>query len=81
MIEKKDIDHVKVTMDRHIGHRVKIRANKGRKKVVIREGIIFQTYPSIFIVKVNSKQSDVERCISFSYTDILTKNIQLSLCQ
>ena len=80
MIERRDINQVKVTMDKHIGHRVRIKANKGRKKVVIREGIIYQTYPSIFIVKVNNN-SDVQRCVSYSYTDILTKNIELSLCQ
>lgn len=80
MIERRDINQVKVTMDKHIGHRVKIKANKGRKKVVTREGVIYQTYPSIFIVKVNNN-SDVQRCVSYSYTDILTKNIELSLCQ
>ncbi len=48
----------------HVGSRVKIRANKGRKKIVVKEGVIQDTYPSIFVVKVYDTVHRSERVVS-----------------
>ncbi len=81
MIAKEDICKVKEKVDAYVGSKVMIKANKGRKRVVVRQGVLESTYPSIFVVKVHNELQDSYRTISYSYTDILTNNVELSLCQ
>ena len=81
MIAMRDIKLVKEKIDPYIGSKVRIKANKGRKKIVIREGILESTYPSIFIVKVQNEFQDSYQTLSYSYTDILTNTVELSLCK
>lgn len=74
-----DIMKVKTSVDKNIGNRVKIRANRGRHKIDITEGVISETYPSIFLIEVDNKIDDSTQKISFSYTDVLTKDVQMVL--
>jgi uncharacterized protein Veg len=80
MIAKEDILKVRNEVGEYVGSKVRIKANKGRKRVVIKEGVLQDTYPSIFVVKVQNEQQDTFRTVSYSYTDILTNNVELSLC-
>ena len=70
-----DIRKVKSSVDKNVGNRVKIRANRGRHKI----DIISETYPSIFLVEVENKLDDTVQTVSFSYTDVLTKDVQMQL--
>lgn len=79
MIGRGDIFQVKKEIDRYVGSKVRIRANKGRKKIVIKEGVIQSTYPSIFVVSLDNKSHSNERVVSYSYTDVLTHTVELSL--
>lgn len=79
MIAKEEIMLVRKQVDKYIGSKVLIKANKGRKRVVIKEGVLQSTYPSIFIVKVQNENQDSFRTVSYSYTDIITNNVELSL--
>ena len=72
-----DIKKVKSSVDKNVGNRVKIRANRGRHKIDITEGVISETYPSIFLVEVENKLDDTVQTVSFSYTDVLTKDVQM----
>lgn len=81
MIGKEDIFAVRQQVNAHVGSRVRIRANKGRKRVVVKEGVLENTYPSIFVVKVHNEQLDSYRSVSYSYTDLLTHNVELSICR
>lgn len=74
-----DIEKVKLSVDKNIGNKVKIRANRGRHKIDVAEGVIRETYPSIFLVEIENKQDDTTQKISFSYTDVLTKDVQMQL--
>lgn len=74
-----DILRVRSSVDQNIGNKVKIRANRGRHKIDETEGIIRETYPSIFLVEVENKLDDTTQKISFSYTDVLTKDVQMQL--
>ncbi len=74
-----DIIKVKKSVDKNIGNRVKVRANRGRHKIDVTEGIIFETYPSIFLIQVENKFDDAVHTISFSYKDVLTKDVQMQL--
>lgn len=74
-----DIKRVKFSVNQNIGNKVKIRANRGRHKIDITEGVIRETYPSVFLVEVENKIDDTTQKISFSYTDVLTKDVQMQL--
>ena len=74
-----DIKKVKLSVNRQIGSKVKIRANRGRHKIDITEGVISQTYPSIFLVEVKNEDDASTQMVSFSYTDVLTKDVQMQL--
>lgn len=74
-----DLKKVRLLVDKNIGNKVKIRANRGRHKIDITEGVISKTYPSIFLVEVENKSDDTVQVVSFSYTDVLTKDVQMQL--
>ena len=58
-----------------MGKRVKLRANRGRKKIVEAEGVIESTYPKIFVVKLDESHS-LER-LSYTYADVLTRTVEV----
>ena len=49
-MQQKDIMNVRRAVDANIGRRVRVRANKGRHKYSVAEGVIQESYPSIFTV-------------------------------
>ena len=75
-----NVNNVRNAIANQMGKRVKIRINKGRHKVDVSEGIISETYPSIFLVKIQETKDMPVRVVSYSYTDILTKDVELILC-
>jgi len=78
MASKNSLSLIKRNVDINVGERVVLKANKGRKRVSIREGIIEKTYPSIFVVRIDSSDSeDAGRTVSYSYCDILTNSIEV----
>lgn len=68
-----NIEKVKVKIEDLTGKKVSAKVNIGRNKFEIFEGIIISTYPFLFTIKVNNETK------SFSYADILTKNIIIKL--
>ena len=76
MIEKSDLCKIKRRIENSVGDKVKLSANKGKKKSYVKEGIIENSYPSIFTIKFENEY-DLTRRLSFSYTDVLTKVIEL----
>lgn len=81
MIAKEDISRVRDLLSENLGEKIKISAKKGRKRIVVRQGVILNTYPSIFTVSLESASefADGMRTVSFSYSDILTKSITITL--
>jgi len=80
MAEKSDLFQIKKNIETCVGEKVQLRANKGRKKAFIKEGVIENSYPSIFIVKFENEYETTRR-VSYSYTDILTKAVELVICK
>jgi Uncharacterized protein conserved in bacteria len=80
MMKQNDVNYVRNAVMSQTGKRVKIRINRGRHKVDVSEGIISETYPSIFLIKVQETKDMPVKLVSYSYTDILTKDIELILC-
>ena len=62
-----------------MGKRMRLKANMGRSKIVEREGILEETHPSLFVVKVDEKRERTAR-VSYSYVDILTGTVELTHC-
>jgi uncharacterized protein Veg len=80
MASKNSLSLIKRNVDNHVGERVVLKANKGRKRISIREGVIEKTYPSIFVVRIDSDVTeDAGRAVSYSYCDILTNSIEVYL--
>ena len=70
----KTIASIKRSIEDHIGEKVTLKANGGRKKILINNGVIESAHPSIFVVRLDN---DLTREVSYSYSDVLTKTVQL----
>ena len=75
MIEKSDINEVKKNIEGCIGQKVLLRGSLGRNKSFEKEGTLVNTYPNIFVVKMD----DSQRNVTYSYTDVLTKSVELGI--
>lgn len=78
MIEKKDLFQIRQHITKYIGTKVKLESNKRHNKSVINEGIIANVYPSIFTIELHEGKNPL-RTVSYSYTDILTNSVELTL--
>ena len=79
MFDRTDVFHVRNDIQKIIGSTVKLETNKGRQKSVISRGVVSNVYPSIFTVQL-SDGADTSRKLSFSYTDVLTNTVEITLC-
>ena len=74
---KNTLLEIRKELESHVGKTIKLRANRGRRKSYEKIGILENTYPSIFIVRVDEEHY-LQR-FSFSYADVLTETVELSL--
>ena len=74
MEKVKTIASIKNDIERHVGQKVTLKANGGRKKILVNDGIIESVYPSIFVIRL---KNDTQRTVTYSYSDVLTKTVQL----
>ena len=79
-MEQAQISKVRASVHQQCGNRVKIQLDRGRNKVDIQEGVIQKAYPSGFTILVDDEQDNAPQLLSFSYTDIITKDIRMKLC-
>ena len=70
----KTIATIKRDIERHLGEKVTLRANGGRKKILVNDGVLESAYPSIFVIRL---ENDTQRTVTYSYSDVLTKTVQL----
>jgi len=75
---KKVLAEIKQDLDSFVGNKIRLKANRGRNKVVERVGVLERTYPNIFVVRLDEKRS--ERRVSYSYSDVLTETVELVVC-
>ena len=68
------------TIAANVGKRVKVKSNLGRNRYDIAEGVITKIYPSIFIIELDKDMPEASKRISYTYSDVLTKEIELVLC-
>ena len=65
---------IKRDIESHVGEKVVLKANGGRRKVLVNNGVLEKTYPSIFVIRLDS---DTQRTVTYSYSDVLTKTVQI----
>lgn len=63
-----------------IGRNVILRANKGRKRIVVREGVLESVYPNLFVVKISNEYDSIRR-VSYTYSDVLTSTVEVTICE
>lgn len=68
---------IKRTLDNHLGDEITVVAQAGRKRVTRRHGKLAETFHSVFVVNLDQSENSFER-VSYSYTDLLTKSIELT---
>lgn len=78
MATKATLTEIRKSVESCIGSKVILRTNKGKRKVNVKEGIIEDAFPSVFTVKINAGL-DSERRVSYSYSDILTDTVEVTL--
>ena len=77
MYMRNDVTQVRQNISQHIGSKVMLETNKGRQKSSVASGIIENAYPSIFTILLDG--SGPSRTVSYSYTDILTKSVEITV--
>ncbi|HJH10121.1 MAG TPA: ABC transporter permease [Metalysinibacillus jejuensis] len=76
----KSLADIKQSLDAHLGKRLHVKANGGRKKTVEFAGILRETYKAIFVVELDRKEDEFKR-VSYSYTDILTESVEVTFLE
>ena len=63
------------SIDCHLGNRIVLKPTV--VKTIERCGVLKETYPSVFVVELDQDKHNFER-VSYTYTDVLTENVQVS---
>lgn len=69
------ISEIKKDLELFVGSRIRLKANRGRNRIIEREGVLESIYPNIFVVKLNERK--IERKVSYTYADVLTETVEL----
>ena len=77
-MDRNAISQIRKELESCVGKRIQLKANKGRKKTYVKEGIIENAYPSIFTVSFQNEYNS-SRTASYSYTDVLTRTIEVKV--
>ncbi len=70
------VDEIHAKLNEMVGARVKVKANMGRTRVIERNGVIKNVYPTVFIVEVDERRGRKSRQ-SYQYVDVLTGTVEL----
>lgn len=74
MERKNVLTSIKNDIESHVGEKVTLKANGGRRKIIVNDGVLEKTYDSIFVIRL---ENATQRTVSYSYSDVLTKTVQL----
>lgn len=80
-MQQQEISRVRDSISSRCGKRVVIQLDRGRNKIDVQRGTLKDAYPSVFTILVeDERDGGPPQLLSFSYTDIITKNIRMILC-
>lgn len=69
------LSDIKKDLESFVGSKIRLKANRGRNRIIEKEGVLESIYPNIFVVKLDERR--VERRVSYSYADVLTETVEL----
>ena len=67
---------IKEQLECHLGQKVMLTAQAGRKRKTERKGILRETYHAVFVVDLDQNENAFER-VSYSYADVLTEAVEI----
>jgi uncharacterized protein Veg len=70
------VNRVRNELQQYMGCKVKLKANRGRKRMLEANGVLENMYPNVFTIRID-KANEMNQRISYSYTDLLTANVKL----
>ncbi|MDI3547844.1 MAG: hypothetical protein PWR10_1496 [Halanaerobiales bacterium] len=76
-MDKNVLTEIRKSVNSFVGQEVMVKANRGRRKVLEKEGILEKTHPNIFVIKIDENHQI--RRLSYSYADLLTDNVELKV--
>ena len=79
LIDMNSVDKIREDLEECIGKTVILKANKGRKRTTIREGVLESAYPNLFVVKISNEYESTRR-VSYTYSDVLTSTVEVTIC-
>jgi len=79
--QQTSINKVRASVLQQLGSKVMIQLDRGRHRYDVQEGVIQGAYPCVFTILVNDENDDnPPKILSFSYADVLTRDIRMKLC-
>ncbi|HZK43089.1 MAG TPA: Veg family protein [Syntrophomonadaceae bacterium] len=75
MSSPRPLSDIKKDLEFFVGSKIRLKANRGRNRIVEREGVLESIYPNIFVVKLDERM--IERRVSYTYADVLTETVEL----
>lgn len=72
------VTQIKKDLEECIGMKVMLKANRGRKKTTVKEGVLESAYPSLFVVRI-SNDYDSSRTVTYTYSDVLTSTVEVTI--
>lgn len=72
------LDNIRHTLEKYVGKKILLKANKGRKQIITKQGILETTYPSVFVIRVENGGDGYER-VAYSYSDLLTETVKIKV--
>ena len=69
------ISDIKSDLESFVGSRIRLKANRGRNRIIEKEGVLESIYPHIFIIKLIERK--IVRRVSYTYADVLTETVEL----
>lgn len=69
------LEKIKDTLQECVGNEMRFKTNLGRCRVLERIGVLEEIYPNLFVIRIT--EDDDERCVSYTYADILTRIVEL----
>lgn len=75
MIYRNDITNLREDIEHKEGQKIIVKGALGRSKFFEKEATLEKAYPNLFVVKYNKEEGNA----TYSYTDVLTRTIDLQV--
>ncbi len=75
MIYRDDITNLRGDLEEKVGQRIIVKGTLGRSKFFEKKATLEKAYPNLFVVKYDKEEGNA----TYSYTDVLTRTIDLQI--